>query len=51
MSMDPRDETLDALYRGAAIELPRVEADAAVLRMARQAVADAHGLMCVNLPR
>lgn len=41
MSMDPRDETLDALYRGAAIELPRAEADAAVLRMARQAVADA----------
>ncbi len=40
MNTDPRDESLGALYRGAAIELPRAEADAAVLRMARQAVAD-----------
>ena len=41
MNTDPRDETLGALYRGAAIELPRPAADAAVLRMARPAAGDA----------
>ena len=40
MSADARDEVLRALYRDATSELPRAEADAAVLRMARQAVAD-----------
>ena len=40
MSADARDEVLRALYRDATSELPRAKADAAVLRMARQAVAD-----------
>lgn len=41
MSADPRDEVLSALYRGATTELPRPEADAAVLHMSREAVANA----------